>query len=270
MQEASLTNKRRHLKDSSPIFQLTGLFSQTSKRLYSFVKNPKIDIESLEYSLVDFIISIATVFFIVALLKNLLPVYWVIDPIKLFNFHIFALLLTVNTFIFSSILLIFFFVLDKLKKIDNYNLVFYQGFRAYSIINLLIVILFIILVNKLMQNKLNDWSFIEGAFGIYCILIGLYLFFRLLINPISILLQTSFSKNISFTIAFISVLMAGFANEPVFKNYFINIIDKPEFCKQYIEINYMEDIVSMRKNKDCMIGTCIKGIESGFTTEFKR
>ncbi len=254
-----------NIKNNNPIVELTNLFSETHKRLYSFIKNPIIDIDNVKSSLLDFVISVASIFFITRLLKTLFPKFLEINPLTLFNFDIFALMLFVNAIIFSVILYMFFFILNFFKKIENFNAIFYQGFKAYSIMNIFVIIPFVILVNKVMQNKLDNWSFSESIIAFICVISLIYLSYRLLIKPIAIFIQSEFSKKVSYLISFLSVFIAITTNQPIFENYFINIIDKTEFCKQYIELNYKEEITTMQKNKDCMIGKCIQTIDSGIT-----
>lgn len=226
------------------------------------MKNPKIEINNIQSSLLDFVISIATVFLIARLLKTLFPKFLEISPLPLFNFDIFALMLFFNAVIFSSILYIVFFIINKFKKIEGFHAIFYQGFKAYSILNVFIVIPFVILVNKVMQNKLDDWYISENIIAIICLISIFYLFYRLLIKPISIFLYKSFSKKISFFIGVVSVIISITINQPIFENYFVNVVDKTEFCKQYIELNYKEDILTMKQDKDCMIGKCIQMVEN--------
>lgn len=213
----------------------------------------------------DFIISFATVFLIARFMKTLFPNFLEINPMQLFNFDIMAIMFIVNALIFASMLYIFFAIVNIFKKIRYFNLFFYQAIKAYSILNVLTVILFVILIDKVMKNKLNEWNAIESAISITSLILVFYLFYRLLMKPIAeYLINTNvFKKKTAYLFGILSIIIVMQTNQPVFSNYFINVIDKQELCKQYVEINYKDNITNMKQDKDCMIGKCIKLIENG-------
>lgn len=251
----------------SPIGKLLNNFSDTNKRLCAFIINPSIENSHinkniLRYSLVDFFMSLIVVFIIIRLIKTLLPSFLTINPLALFNLDILGLMFITNVLLFSLIFYLIFFMIGKTKNIENINLLFYQAIKTYSILNFIIVIMFIMIVNKLMTNNMNNWGVIETIFALLLTITLIYLIFRLLINPVSIFLMTYFSKKISYLLSFTILVFATYINQPIFTNYFINVIDKEAFCKQYVEINFKADIIHMTKNKDCMIGKCLQVMEN--------
>ena len=46
-----------------------------------------------------------------------------------------------------------------------------------------------------------------------------------------------------------------------FPNYFINVIDKKEFCIQFIDIKFHNNIVNLKQEKGCLIGKCMENFD---------
>ncbi len=254
------------MNEENPINNLLKNLSESYSRLYQFIKSPKIEINKNIFSntMADFVISFSIVFFIIQLLKELLPDYLSIKPLELLNVIQFGFMLATNVFLLAFIFCILFWLLNKIRRIDNISLIFYQVIKTYSIMNIFIVVIFTILLDKILTNNTTNWTLLESFIAIGLTIAVLYMFYRLLLKPIAVFLTTYFSKKTSYIISIASIFIALNINQPIFTKYFINVIDKEEICKQYVELNFQQDITDMKKNKDCMIGKCLKEFNNYF------
>lgn len=251
------------MSNKEPFDRVVENTPESFKRLYRFIIKPAIPKENvaeseLSYVYIDYFIALAAVSGIVAALKYLIPDYLEINPVSLINWHIFALFLITNTFLFSLIIYASLWIPLKYKKSENNRKIFFQTIKAFAIENALIAVMVTVAMNriivkgslKISTGNLDLWIGAFTAFGSFLLIIWL------VVIPVVSYLNQYYSKVVSYTLTCSSVLISIACINTITFKYFNHIIDSKEFCSQYISYKYKKELSFCAYSKDYLKNKC--------------
>lgn len=241
---------------------------ESFKRIYRFIMKPAIPKENIadtemSYVYVDFVAILAVISSIVAALKYLVPDYLEINPISLINWHVFVVLITINTFLFSSIIYVLLIVPLKYKNDKDHFKIFCQSIKAFAIENVLIAIMITVAMNriiikgslKISVGNLDLWIGGFTAIG------SLFILIWLLVRPVISYLNQYYSKIISYIFTCGAVFISISSIPFIQIKYFNRIIDPKEFCSQYMSYKYKNELTDCTPSKDCLNQKCLSEID---------
>lgn len=240
-------------------------FHEFLERIWAFMRNPffdgrEVSNSPLRFAYRDFVDSLLLVVAFLTFIKYLIPSLFNIDPVPLINPIYLAFLLAINAVIFSFILSAVTSCFLAPKKLLFHNVIVYQTLRAYAVINLLIVLIVALGINRIIitgdmkvaTNSIDLW--IGGITGT----IALYLSWRLLVKPLWFYIAAHYRKGISFMLSAIVIFLSLFINKQLPFGVGEMVINKPEFCKQLFEIKKKKGEIAASVDADCFIGKCIE------------
>lgn len=215
--------------------------------------------KNLLKSCVIFCMTIPFGYWIIGALKNLIPGYLQINPLPLINEYIFFILLATTTVLFSFILttICSFFLI--LKKIKFHHPIFNRSITVYAFLNILIITICIIMINRLMvtDNMLVATGNLDFWIANTVVVLAFSITLITLIIPLAIYLNQYYNKKISYIMSITAVVIASSANPVLATSYFKYAINQGELCKQLVEIKFKEQLETGALNKDCIIGKCL-------------
>jgi len=248
-----------------PTIQIFDLVPTSFKRFKRLIVRPDIptyDIEKTDLYFVyhDFIFALSFISIIIGVIKGLLPNYFVINPVSLINWPIFILLLTLNALMPSIIVFSLLLIPLYYKTRKVHVCIFYHMLRAYSLEIILVSILFVIAINRIFinNNPLKAVNTIEFIFAVIISVSVLFFIWWLVGYPVSKYLTNFFSKKIAYSLGIGSILFCLYINPTLSFKYFNNMIDYKEFCIQYVNYKFQNELAGNVYNKDCLIGKCLE------------
>jgi len=206
-----------------------------------------------------FALMIPVGYWVVGALKNLLPGYLQINPLPLMNEYIFFIMLATTATLFSAILFAISSICLIPKKPKLHHAIFNRSITVYAYLNILIVVICAIMLNRLMvlgnifeaTSQLDFW--IANTLVVLAIIITL----STLVIPLTYYFNQYYNKKISYSLSIVSVIIASSANPVLATSYFKHAINQGEFCKQLVEIKFKKQIETGVMNKDCVMGKCL-------------
>lgn len=243
-------------------------FSEFFVRLKGFVINPEIKSSplhqnELRFALKDFVESLLLVTPVIAFVKYVMPTYFKINPISLFNPFFLVMLLGFQTLIFSFILNVMAAMALSIKSFSSHSLLFRQAIRSYAILNLIISVMFAIAINRVIitgdithaENNFDLW--LGGILGIGAFL----LLWRTLFKPIVGYFLRYYRKSLSYILTTLVIIATLYVVRFINFDFVRYVIDRKELCEQIVPLKYGKGIEDGKFNKDCLIGKCIEGLE---------
>ncbi len=217
------------------------------KRLWLFIVSPNMPTDDLENSnlkkyalknlIASFFLTFGVVYFIEHLIPNLFKtnVSTIINPVYLsINIALQAVAFGIILSIASSVILL-------LKERKIHKIIFFQVIQVYTVLNLIITLLFWISLNRILNtgninisiNNIDYW--LGGVIG----LLVFILFFRLLFNPLWKYIKQYYSKYLALVFTILALSSTFWVNGYVYPYFSLNsdlIIKKQKACSQLYEI----------------------------------
>ncbi len=237
------------------------------EKSWLFVRKPEItgeslDNSSLRYAGHNFIASLFLVTTVVAFVQYLLPQLFEVDLIQLVNAVYLSLVLAVQAVVFAFIVAIVASISLLPKKPAFHYLIAHQVIQVYAVLNLLIVVMFWIGMNRILKtgsiqsasSPLDLW--LGGSVGI----LALYLSWRLLIRPLWSYNAKHYSKNVALGVSTIILIVSFWANSYAAFGFGELVINKPAVCKQLYEIKNQQREIDAILDEQCFIDHCMNQI----------
>ena len=253
---------------NDPIRKLISAIPESFKRLLRFARNPfrhlgaEPDID-IEYVLLDFLASLPVVAVLVAAMGQFLPNYIEINPMNILRMELFLVLLTVNAVTFSLCLWLVSMVVLVFSGVRLHGAIFYQGIKSYAFLNIPAAIIFVIALNRIVV--VGDFNVSTGTgdllFAAGVAVFGFALGVWLVAVPLGRYMRSRYRAAVAYPLGIAVFFVASFVNPVVASEYFNNILDKEEFCKQYISFQKKDVLRNGTYNKDCLIGKCMAVFE---------
>ncbi|TGG92888.1 hypothetical protein E4656_12255 [Natronospirillum operosum] len=251
-----------------PIHRFLASVPESYKRLVRFFRNPYLHLESsndpdLEYVLLDYIAALAALGAAIATIGTFLPGYLEIDPVSILRMDMFLVLLTVNTVSFSICLWLASAVILAVSGLKLHGAIFYQGIKAYALLNIPVAIVFIIALNRIVvigdvTEPTGNGDLVFATMAVFC---AFALSIWLVAIPIGKYLRSKYRAAIAYPLALVVLVISVSVNPAIASGYFSNVIDKRAVCEQYVSFRHGTEIQEGMYNKDCLIGQCIAAFE---------
>ncbi len=238
-------------------------FHDFIEKAWLFIGNPEIRGEnlgesSLRYAGHNFIASLFLVTLVATFVQYLLPQLFDIDLGQLINPVYLSLVLAFQTIIFAFILAFVSSISLLLKKPAFHHLIVHQVIQAYSVLNVLIVVMFWIGMNRILKtgdiqsasSGLDLW--LGGGVGI----LALYLSWRLLINPLWNYTAKYYERNIGLGVTAVVLVTSFWANSFVVFNFGDFVVNKSAVCKELYEIKKQRG-EGLSIDEQCFMGHCM-------------
>ncbi|HFE38884.1 MAG TPA: hypothetical protein ENK06_10785 [Gammaproteobacteria bacterium] len=237
---------------------------------WRFICKPEIEGDSLEnsslrYAGQNFIASLFLVTMVVAFVQYLLPQLFEVDLGQLINPVYLCLFLAVQAIVFAFILAIAISISVFPKKPAFHHLVAHQTIQAYAVLNLMVVVLFWIGMNRILKtgNFKEASSSLDLWLGGVAGLIALWLIWRLLVKPIWHYIAAYYSKKISFGVAALVFFSSSWVNSYAVFDFGSFVINKSAVCKQIYETKKFSGEIKSFVDEQCFIGHCMSKMHSG-------
>ncbi|MGO9105023.1 MAG: hypothetical protein ACLQDH_02775, partial [Dissulfurispiraceae bacterium] len=206
-------------------------------------------------------ISLVGVF--AAIIKYVFPSFFKIDLFPMFNPVYSILMFGGQAFIFSFVLALLISVALIFKERKFHYLIFYQGMRCYSVLNLFISAVSLIILNRMVAgNNAYFPSRTDIYIGAFLAICGLILFCYAIIYPLVNYLDHYIKRRhaiINIITVLFLIVITYFINSK-FHLQFIssNVIRKDKFCEQLVLGKAKQLGISNRDDIQCMIDECLK------------
>ncbi|WP_341645182.1 hypothetical protein [Thauera sp. SDU_THAU2] len=239
-------------------------FHEFLERICHFMRTPEIkgskpEESSLRHSGQNFITSLFLVSAVVTFVQYLLPHLFEIDLGQLINPLYLALLLAIQAIIFAFILGFFSSISLLPRKPAFHHLVIHQTIQAYAVLNLLVVILFWIVINRILEtgdpqeasSTLDLW--LGGIIGA----VTLWLIWRLLFRPLWRYTTNYYTKKTAFGITAIALISTSWANSYIAFDLSSLVINKTALCKQLYTMKKQRGEIDQSVDEQCFMGHCL-------------
>lgn len=239
-------------------------FHDFLEKVWQFLRKPEIagdnlENSSLRYAGQNFIASLLLVTTAVAFVQYLLPQLFEIDLGQLINLVYLSLVLAVQAIVFAFILAIVSSIFLFPRKPTFHHLVVHQTIQTYAVLNLLVVVMFWIGMNRILKagnlqaasSALDLW--LGGGVGI----ISLWLSWRLLVKPLWKYTAKHYAKNAAVGITGLVLVSSLWVNSYITFGFGEFVINKSAVCKQLYEAKKQRGEVEPSVNEQCFIGHCM-------------
>jgi hypothetical protein len=223
------------------------------------ITDENLDKSSLRYAGHNFIASLFLVTTVAAFIQYLLPQLFEIGLGQLINPVYLSLVLAVHAVVFAFILSIVSSVALLPQKPAFHHLIAHQVIQVYSILNLLVVVMFWVGINRILKtgnmqsasSSLDLW--LGGGIGV----LALYLGWRLLVRPLWNYTARYYTKGIALGITAIVLVTSLSASSYAAFGFGDLVINKSAFCKQLYEGKKKRGELESSVDEQCFIGHCI-------------
>ncbi|MDV6318706.1 hypothetical protein [Chromohalobacter sp. HP20-39] len=239
-------------------------FHDFAEKICHFVRRPEISGESLEdsslrYSGQNFIASLFLVTAVVAFVQYLLPQLFEIDLGQLINPLYLTMLLAIQAIVFSLILGVISSISLLPKKPTFHHLIFHQTIQAYAVLNLVVVVLFWMGMNRVLttgdpqeaSSQLGLW--IGGGLGLF----AFWLIWRLLVKPLWRYMANHYTTKIAVGVTAIVLASSSWTNSYVFFGFGDLVINKAAVCKQLYESKLLRGELDPSVDEQFFVGHCM-------------
>jgi hypothetical protein len=233
-------------------------------KVRQFIREPEITGESLENSSLryaghNFIASLFLVTTVVAFVQYLLPQLFEVDLGQLINPVYLSLVLAAQAIIFAFILSIASSISLLPKKSGFHHLVAHQTIQAYAVLNLLVVVMLWIGMNRVLKTEnlqaassvLDLW--LGGCVGV----IALWLSWRLLVMPLWKYTAKHYATNAAMAVTAVVLVSSFWVNSYAVLGFSEFVINKPAVCKQLYEAKKQRGEIEPTVDEQCFIGHCM-------------
>ena len=245
-------------------------FHDFLEKSWRFICRPEIEGDSLENSSLryaghNFIASLFLVTTVVAFVQYLLPQLFEVDLGQLINPVYLSVILAVQAIVFGFILAIVISILLIPKKPAIHHLVAHQTLQAYAVLNLLVVVLFWIGMNRILKtgNLEEASSALDHWLGGLAGLIVLWLSWRLLVKPLWHYIAAYYTRKTALGVTAIAFFLSSWVNSFSVVDFGDFVINKSAVCKQIYETKKLHGEITSSVDEQCFVGRCMSIMHNG-------
>ncbi|MFT7561958.1 MAG: hypothetical protein ACI93R_003890 [Flavobacteriales bacterium] len=253
----------------TPFKPLKQFIGEPIVRTIAFIRSPSVNAND-KHVLFDYIILLGLSFAVIKGLPVALPMAWEIDVAKSLNEIWFPLMLAINT-LFTALIaggVAFLALAYKERRIPIE--VVYFIVRSHSVFNLLIVILFAGLMQRLIinGNPIKSVNTIETSIlnvAALCIFTG---FIWLWLIPLIKHFKNTAKKSVAYTagLAVVTSILVATPAWTVGADYAVNT---DGMCELLVSAQF-KDKIANNANKECLIEQCIIAVKDSPAIEAKQ
>jgi hypothetical protein len=252
----------------APTQNIFNIIPETFKRLLRFAKNPSKDLNespdaNLGHITQDYIASFTIVTATIAAFDAFIPGYLEINPLNMLRMGVFLLILTLNAILFSSFLWLFSTIAMLFRGLKSQKSIFYQGIKAFAFLNIPSSIIIVIVLNRIVvSGDIEIPASISDKYFSTVVAIGAFVLAAWLIAiPLGKRLRSRYHAVAAYPLGFVICILASIANPIIASGYFSNVLNKENFCEQFISFRKKAEIRNGALNKDAWIGKCMTSLE---------
>lgn len=245
-------------------------FHEFIERSWRFICKPDITGESLEnsslrYAGSSFVSSFFLVVTFAVIFQSLFPQIFKLDIGQLVNPVYLSIALGLQAIVFSLILASISSVLLFPKKPTFHYLVAHQAVQVCAVMNLLVVVVFWIGVNRVLENGdiKSSSSMLDLLLGGGLAILAFYFSWRLLVRPLWNYMARYYEKRFALGMAVAVVSVTLWVNSYAVFGFGELIINESALCKQLYEIKRQRGEVDASVDEQYLIRRCTAGWKTG-------
>lgn len=239
-------------------------FHDFLENIWHFIRRPDIKGESLKGSSLrcsgqNFIASLFLVTAVVSSAQYALPQLFDIDLGQLINPLYLIILLAIQAIMFALILGFVSSILLLPKKPAFHYLIVHQTIQAYAVLNLLVVVLFWIVINRVLKTGDPQEASIELDLwlGGGASIITLWLSWRLLVKPLWRYIASHYATKTAVGATALVLVSSSWANSYVVFGFGDLVINKSAVCRQLYESKMLRGEIDAYVDEQCFVGRCM-------------